>query len=63
MAGTTFKKGDSVRQIIKPIEGTVVRPEIVNDEVQFLVKWQDVDADGNPHECQKFFTDEELELI
>ena len=55
---TAFKKGDLVRQIVKPIEGTVVRPEIVDDQVQFVVQWEDADGIHQRH-----FTEEQLEGV
>lgn len=52
-----FKKDDEVRQVVKPIEGRVVRPEIVNDEVQYLVVWNDDEG-----EHSRYFTESEIEL-
>jgi hypothetical protein len=59
MASTVYKKGDAVRQVVKVIVGEVVRPEIVDDEVQFLVKF--VGEDGE--ESTKYFREEEIEAV
>jgi hypothetical protein len=54
---TAFKKGDQVRQVIKPIEGEVVGMAIVDDDVQFLVEY--IGADGETH--SRFFKEHEIE--
>jgi hypothetical protein len=54
---TAFKKGDSVRQVVKPIEGEVVDLAIVDHDLQFLVEY--IGADGETH--QRFFKEDEIE--
>jgi hypothetical protein len=56
---TAFKKGDSVRQVVNPIEGEVVDLAIVDGDVQFLVSY--VGADGEQH--QRYFTEAELQAV
>lgn len=53
-----FKKGDRVSQIVPVIEGEVVNSAIVDDEVSFLVAYEDLD--GVVHE--RWFKDSELEV-
>lgn len=53
-----FKKGDSVRQVVKPIEGDIVNVAIVADVVQFEVAY--TGEDGEAH--ARFFTEEQLEV-
>lgn len=53
-----FKKGDMVRQVVPVIEGEVMTLAIVDDAVQYLVRY--TDASGEVHE--RYFTEEELAL-
>lgn len=56
----TFKKGDPVRQVVKPIEGTIVRATIVNDtELAYHVAYKD--AAGAEHE--RVFKADEIEAV
>ena len=54
-----FKNGDTVRQVIAPIEGQVMRfafdPQ--TGEIAYLVSW--TDAEGNAHE--RSFAEDEIE--
>jgi hypothetical protein len=54
-----FKNGDTVRQVIAPIEGQVMRfafdPQ--TGEIAYLVGW--TDAEGNAHE--RSFAEDEIE--
>lgn len=52
-----FKPGDSVKQKVKVIEGTVVGPEIVDGDVQFRVTF--TGEDGEPHE--RVFKEDQIE--
>jgi hypothetical protein len=52
-----FKKGDSVRQVVKPIEGEVVGPAIVDGEVQYEVKYTGEDME----EHSRFFRETDIE--
>jgi hypothetical protein len=52
-----FKPGDSVKQKVKVIEGTVVGPEVVDGDVQYKVAY--VGEDGEPHE--RLFTEDQIE--
>ena len=54
-----FKKGDAVRQVVKPIEGPVLGVAIVDDVVQYEVGWTD-DA-GEAH--SRYFTEEQLDAV
>ena len=55
-----FKNGDTVRQVIAPIEGQVMRfafdPQ--TGEIAYLVSW--TDAEGNAHE--RSFSEDEIEV-
>lgn len=55
------KKGDTVRQIITPIEGVVESFQVDQEtgELQYLVKW--TTADGE--EQTKYFTASEVEVV
>ena len=55
------KKGDTVRQIITPIQGTVESFQVDQEtgELQYLVKW--TTADGE--EQTKYFTAAEVEVV
>ena len=55
-----FKKGDSVRQIVKPIEGTVEAFQVDQEHgnLQVLVKWKD--EEGVEH--SRFFNEDEVEV-
>lgn len=54
-----FKPGDSVKQKVKVIEGTVVGPEIVDGDVQFRVSF--IGDDGEPHE--RVFAEDQIEKV
>ena len=54
-----FKPGDAVVQIVAPINGVVVGPQIIDADVHWLVKW--TDASGENHE--RYFSEEQIELI
>lgn len=54
-----FKKGDNVRQVVMPIEGTVATLAIVDDKVQFEVAY--TGDDGETH--SRFFTEDQIELV
>ena len=55
------KKGDTVRQIVTPIEGVVDSFQVDQEsgELQCLVKW--VNADGE--EQTKYFAASEVEVV
>ena len=55
------KKGETVRQIITPIEGVVESFQVDQEtgELQYLVKW--TTADGE--EQTKYFTAAEVEVV
>lgn len=53
---TRFKTGEEVRQIVTPIEGTVVERKVDGDDDLFLVAW--VDADGSEH--SRYFREDEI---
>ncbi|MGI4847366.1 MAG: hypothetical protein ACRYGK_04410 [Janthinobacterium lividum] len=52
-----FKKGDAVRQVVKPITGTVTDIQIVDSDVSYIVAYED--GDGEPH--QVVLTESQLE--
>jgi hypothetical protein len=55
-----FRKGDKVRQVVKPVEGEVMGATVVDDDhVQYEVSW--TEADGSVG--TRFFTEEQLELV
>lgn len=55
------RKGDTVRQIVTPIEGVVDSFQVDQEtgELQYLVKW--TDADGGEH--SKYFAEGEVEVV
>lgn len=55
----TFKPGDSVRQKVKIIEGTVIGLEIVDGDVQFRVFY--TSEDGEKHE--RVFAEDQIEKM
>lgn len=55
----TFKKGDTVRQVVPVVEGKVENLAIVDGEVQFLVSY--VDKDGET--SSRYFKEDELTAV
>lgn len=55
--GMKFKKGDDVVQVVKPIAGPVTNVAIVDDVVQYEVRWTDEAGDAHA----RYFTEEQLE--
>ena len=51
-----FKAGDQVAQIVKPIEGVVKRPVLVENEIGFEVEWADSDGVHS-----RVFTEDQIE--
>jgi hypothetical protein len=54
-----FKPGDSVKQNVRIIEGTVSGLEIVDSEVQYKVQY--TGEDGQPHE--RLFKEEDITKV
>lgn len=52
----SFKKGDTVRQVIPTITGVVVDVAVIDADVQFLVEYTGVD--GMSH--QRYFKETEI---
>lgn len=53
-----FQPGNAVVQKVKPIEGTIVGPEIIDGDVRFKVAF--MGEDGESHE--RTFREDEIEL-
>jgi hypothetical protein len=53
-----FKKGDVVRQIVTPVEGTVVDVAVIDADVQYCVEFDG--TDGEKH--QRFFAETQIEV-
>lgn len=54
-----FPAGTKVRQIVKPLVGVADRPVIIDNDVQYMVKW--TDEAGDEHERQ--FREDEIEAV
>lgn len=55
-----FRKGDKVRQVVKPVEGEVRGATVVDDDhVQYEVVWTGEDGSVET----RFFRDDQLELV
>ena len=54
-----FKRGDTVKQVLPVLQGTVVESKVIEDDICFLVSY--VGADGESHE--RWFKESELEAV
>lgn len=54
-----FKKGDVVRQVVRPIEGAITDATIADVEVIFKVEWTD---DKGDHRA-RYFKEDEIEVV
>lgn len=57
----TIKKGDSVRQLVTPIEGVADSFSVDQESGQILVLVKWTDAEGTEH--SKYFSGDELEVL
>ena len=54
-----FKKGDSVRQLVPVITGTIVEQNITDNEVAYKVEWQNAQGETE----SRWFKESELEAV
>lgn len=54
-----FKQGDTVKQVVAPIQGSITNVAIVDQVVQYEVTW--AEEDGGNH--SRYFREEELAAV
>jgi len=54
-----LKKGQEVKLVQPIIQGKIIKLNIVDDVVQYLVEYKDAEGNGQ----ERYFTEEQLEVV